>query len=387
MALPVDQLIRPLTRDEVKAKVYSMLAATGVDVTSWQEGAVARTMIAIFCALVAGLTNVVAAVVKGTFLDHATGVWLTLLALYVYNVARLDATFAPGFVTLTNNGGGVFNNVQIGDLLVKNPTTKKTYTNTAIFSLGAGPGTSVVVPIRAVEAGSASTSTANTITELVTTMLGVTCTNASAVVGTDAQSDPSLRRACRDSMGALSPAGPSAAYDYFAKRTPNGSGGFVDVNRSKVITSGTGLATVVVASASGSVSGPDVALIQAYLATTVLPTGQTLSVVSATAVSISFGGTLVVDAVSSKSDTELRALADAKLAAYLQAVPIGGYQKVPGTGKVWLDALEGQVFQAIPELLEVDMSSPVGDTALTSTQVPTFAGGGVSWTISRVSQT
>jgi len=387
MALPLDVLTRPITRDEAKTKIYSMLALTGINTTAWQEGAVTRTIIAILAALLAGLTSVLALLVRGLFLDLAEGIWLTLLALYVYNVVRRVATFASGSVLLTNNGGGVFNNVQPGGLIVQNPTTKKTYTNTAIFSLAAGPGTTATVPVRAIEAGSASTSSAGAITAFVTTFLGVTCSNAAPLVGLDEQTDPSLRQACRDSLGAASPAGPPSAYDYFAKRAPRADGTIIDVTRTKVVPSNVNLVTVIVANASGTtISAPDLTDIQTWLAKNALPTGQTLVVQSATGVSISFVGTLWVAATTAKSDAEFRAQADARLQAYLAAVPIGGLQKVSGTGKVFVDALEGQLFQEFTDLVDVDLSSPTGDTTLTSTQVPTFAGGGMSWTITRVVQ-
>src|SRR5689334_15006781 len=162
--LPIDQLINPLTKDQVKASIYNLLKAAGVPVTSWQEGAVVRTLIAIIAAIFAGFTEVIAVATRSGFLDLAEGIWLTVLAYYVYGVTRIEATFATGKVTLTNTGGGLFD-MEPGDLILLCPSTKKTYTNVAAFKLD--PLGTLDIDVRAVEAGAASTAPPNTITDFV----------------------------------------------------------------------------------------------------------------------------------------------------------------------------------------------------------------------------
>ncbi len=183
--LPIDQLIKPLSKDEVKDSIYRLMAATGLPVTSWPEGGVARTIVAIVAAIFAGFTDVIAVAIRAGFLDLAEGIWLTLLARYVYGVDRIEATFAAGEVTLNNTGGGVYS-FDPGDLIVRNPATNKTYTNTTAFDLGALE-MGKKVPIRATEAGAASTSAPGQITEFVTTLLLVTVSNEAPVVGLDAR--------------------------------------------------------------------------------------------------------------------------------------------------------------------------------------------------------
>ncbi len=129
--------------------------------------------------------------------------------------AGLPLTSATGEVTLANSGGGVYN-LGVGDLIITNPTTQKAYRNTDALSVGVASSTTTVA-IEAVEVGSASTSAPNTITALTTTMLGVTCTNATAVVGVDEETDEDLRVRCREKLSALSPDGPKAAFSYFAR--------------------------------------------------------------------------------------------------------------------------------------------------------------------------
>jgi hypothetical protein len=64
------------------------------------------------------------------------------------------------------------------------------------------------------EAGSDSNAAAGEIDTLVTTMLGVTCSNDTlAALGIDEESDESLRERCRAKLGMLSPNGPARRYN------------------------------------------------------------------------------------------------------------------------------------------------------------------------------
>ncbi|HKU42874.1 MAG TPA: baseplate J/gp47 family protein, partial [Polyangiales bacterium] len=113
-----------------------------------------------------------AQIARSGFLELAEGDWLTLVARHVYGVEREQATFAAGEVTLTNSGGGSFT-LDADDLVVWNPTIKKSFRNPAGFTLG--PADDITIPIVAIEAGTASTSSPGAITEIETTLLGVTC--------------------------------------------------------------------------------------------------------------------------------------------------------------------------------------------------------------------
>ncbi len=65
-------------------------------------------------------------------------------------------------------------------------------------------------------AGPDSTSSPGTITQVVTTLSGVTCTNLDSFVGSDWESNTALAARCRLKIQSLSPNGPSGAYEYFA---------------------------------------------------------------------------------------------------------------------------------------------------------------------------
>src|SRR5690606_33893753 len=145
-----------------------------------------------------------------------TGDWLDLVALHVYGTERIQETFATGVVRITNTTGvGSFVSVPVGDLVVKN-SAGKTYRSTEVFSLPAVAGAFADVAVQADEAGSASTTGAGTITEFVTTFVGCDVTNAAGLVGSDRESDASLRARARAKTGVLSPDGPRDAYSYLA---------------------------------------------------------------------------------------------------------------------------------------------------------------------------
>jgi hypothetical protein len=104
MTSPTDALITPLSFDEIRASIYNVLAATGVTTSTWKPGAVVRTIISGVAIVLAGLSAFIALLAASAFLPLATGEWLRLVALYVFNVVRIEATFATGSVTLVNNG-------------------------------------------------------------------------------------------------------------------------------------------------------------------------------------------------------------------------------------------------------------------------------------------
>ncbi|WP_437279355.1 baseplate J/gp47 family protein [Sorangium sp. So ce375] len=384
--LPIDQLIKPLSRDQVRDSIYRLLTATGLPVTSWKEGGVARTIIIVIAAIFAGFTEVIALAIKANYLDLAEGIWLTLLAYYVYGVERIGATFATGQVTLVNSGGGIYP-FEAGEFVCRNPGTDAHYTNVSAFTLGAGQ--TLTIDIRAVAAGRDGSSSAGQITALVTAMLGVSCSNAAALAGRDEESDPALRQACRDSLGALSPNGPQAAYEYWAKRARRADGTIVDVTRVWVSpASSVGHVQVYVASSSGAVDGDaedpdtDLGAVKATIMRRVVPKGVTCTVASATAVTVTVTGTAWVQAAANLSDAAWQAMFGEQIDAYLAEVPIGGHVLTSPPGHVFRNAVIGQVEAVSKFVIKFDPTLPAGDTSLAEGEVP--VAGAHSFTVQQV---
>lgn len=367
--LPIDQLTKPVTKKQAKATLYTMLAKAGIDTTTWQPGAVVRTILWILSVLIAFFTQLAAVVVKGLFLDSATGVWLTLLAKYVYGVTRRGASFATGQLRFTNTKGGEYP-FAVGECLVLNPATKKVYWNTEAFTIT--PLGTVDAAFGAKEAGAESTSSFNTITELVTPLIGVSVYNTGAFIGADEQLDDELRQDCRDALGALSPFGAAGAYKYFAKHLPGGdpivrdNGEPIDVNRVQVLTNpGTGEVTVYLASLSGALSDDDVAVVHENLQANAVPQCITEATESAEAVPLTVLYDAYADVNGGKTASELKAILDAAIEAYGKTYPIAGTRLTEGgQGYLFQNRLRTITLDADSQVFHVIILQPLNDTPL-----------------------
>ncbi len=380
MATDINDLLETATADQIKTSIYALLVDLGVTTTSWQPGAVVRTIIVVLSTLLAGYFALVNTIAKSGFLDYAVGGWLTLLASLVYAVERVEATFATGSVTLNNAGGGLYT-FGPGEFVCKASALEKTYTNTASFTLDPLE-TGLVVPIIAQEIGSASTASPAQIDTLVTVMTDVTVSNALAVTGVDAETDESLRERCRDSLGALSPNGPKSAYEYIAT-TPELVGGVI-INRVKVLPPpGDNTLTVVIAGPNGAVSGGDVTAVQTGIDANATPEIGTVVVQSATNLALTFVVTLWVSAASALSPSAWQTMAKDALVAWVKTLPIGGVDLGSG-GKVLFRQAIG-VLENIDQYVLQASLTPESDTSLTSTQVATLVAGDVTVTVNVVS--
>lgn len=150
------ELTTPLSRLEVEAAIYAAIQARGVATTSWKPGAIARTIISGVAIVLAAFSTLQQRIAESGFLELAAGDWLTIVAREVYGVERSVGSFAAGNLTLDNTAGGLFT-PGIGDVIVSNSTTGKTFRNTAAFVLNPFQ-VGLVVPFEAVEIGADSTS-------------------------------------------------------------------------------------------------------------------------------------------------------------------------------------------------------------------------------------
>lgn len=367
--MTLDELTTPMTVAEAKTAIYDALAAKGVRTTSWKPGAVVRTIIACVAIVLAAFSRLQALIAKGGFLETAEDVWLDQVALYVYGVTRSPGTFASGNLTFNNAGGGVYSG-GIGDLVVRSSTTNKTYRNSAPFSIGA-LATGVVIPFTATELGADSTAPAGTIDTLVTTLSGVTCTNAAALVGTDEESDPDLKVRCRAKLGTLSPNGARSAYEYIARSAVASDGSPIGVTRVRTIPDGVGGVDVYVATATGGVTGTDtdpltdLGAVAAAIWTQCEPLCIEATVQSASPVTIAVSYELWVRGLDGVRSTDIAPLVNEALATYLSQVPIGG-----DGGFVRVSAIAAVIGAVRPDTTRVAVTLPAADVPITASQAP-----------------
>lgn len=374
--MTLEELTTPATKAEVEAAIYAALAARGVATTTWKPGAVVRTLIAGVAIVIGAASTLQAAIAKSGFLALARGDWLTLVARYVYGVERDEGSFAAGEVELDNAGGGVYS-VAVGDLVVLNTDAGKTYRNTAAFTINALE-TGVVVPVQADEIGSASTAATGEIDALVTSLLGVTVSNPSAIVGTDPEEDPALQARCAEKLGTLSPNGPKDAYAFVARSALRTDGTSVGVTRVRVLADGgVGAVTVYVANATGGITGSsgdpetDLGAVHDAIQTQAVPLAVTESTFSATPETIAvtyeiwLHDTLGVTAATVEEEIE------AELVDFFASQPIGGFTIPPDSGRVYLSAIEAVIGGVYPEhTIKLVVTLPAADVALSANEVP-----------------
>ncbi|MCB9584544.1 MAG: baseplate J/gp47 family protein [Polyangiaceae bacterium] len=319
MALNLDDLTTPLSRETLKKEIYDLAQTLGLKVNDFVSGSPIRTLFSVASWIFQALHTLVVDANKAAFLDTATGNGLTSRAKGVYGVERITDDYAVGAVALTNIGGGIYSWAP-GDLVLKSSSSGTTYANLEAISLGA-LGTATA-NFQAQVIGSAGSASAGQIDTLVTTALGVTCSNAGALSGRDAETDEALRERCRDSLGSLSPSGPKRAIEFVCS-TPSLVSDVV-VNRVKVLQpNGDGICQIYVAAPDGGLSGPDVAKVQLgvdYFATAEV---QTNVVHSATDRAVDVAPTVYVTS-GVLSDSEWQDEVTDALDAYLNGLPIGG---------------------------------------------------------------
>jgi hypothetical protein len=222
------------------------------------------------------------------------------------------------------------------------------------------------------EEGAASTSAAETITEVLNSLPGLVVSNTIALVGNDEERDEDLRVRARASVGPFSPMGPALAYEVAARSAVRPDGTPVIVNRVRLLTPpGDGTLTMIVASPSGPVDAGDVALILEKVQALAEPIGITCTVVSATALVVNFNYTAYLrSATTGLSTTDAGAAITTALIDWFERAPIGGWKKTIGqpTGKVYADETKSIISAAVVEVFLAEIN--IGDLDVTSTQVP-----------------
>ncbi|HXG69983.1 MAG TPA: baseplate J/gp47 family protein [Gemmatimonadaceae bacterium] len=359
---------------ETKAVLYqtalSIASAIGLPVSSWQAGDPSRALLHAQAEALAARDLLAAGYIRSGFLDHAEGVWLTVLAEQQFGVIVPPATRATTDVTITNPGGGFYPGLLAGDLVFKNTTTGKTYTNTTGGTLASGPGTTLKVTVIADEAGSASSASAGEIDDMVTPLGASTCTNALAAIGVDEQSEETTREQCRARRGRATPNGPKDAYtDVALDPVLTGTSAvtrcraFPDSDYGKVI--------VYLAGPNGAVSAADRALVEVAILKNAAPLTITPTVLSVSNVVVPISYSMWIYKRSNKTAAEIAEAVEVALEQMFASLPIGGdIIETASTGKLYRFFIESTIREAFPDdTFRVSVSLPSGDTALTNSQV------------------
>lgn len=380
MALSLANLLVTETKEAIYETGLRVANAIGLPVSSWQAGDPTRSQFHLNAEILATVEAIASGFVSSGFLDYATGLWRDILAEQVFGVVVPAASSATTDVTLTNAGGGVYD-LEPGDLTFRNATSGKTYRNTTGGLLEAGA--TLDVTVIADEAGSDSSAGAGEIDQLVTSLLGVTCSNAEAAIGTDAQDWEVTKQQCRDKVDTLSiVGGAKGSYSYVARNSDlTGTRG---VTRVRVFSdSDVGDVLVYLAGPSGAVSSADRALVETAILTYATPLCVTPTILATTNVPVAITYEVWVYTSANKSGPEVEAAILAALQTLFATRPIGGDIIPPATtGALYKSMIESTIRGVFPQAFRVAVSSPTVDTELTNGQVATL--GTVTATINLV---
>jgi hypothetical protein len=370
-------LIKSASAEEAQAKYLAVLEALGVTTAQWSPSSVLRTYIAGTSVMVAASSEVMALATRSGYLELSEGDWLTIVAHYVYGVDRNPATFASGKLTLVNGGGALYS-LGPGDLIVRCPATNTTYRNEAAFTLQP-LATLTDVAIVALEAGSGSSAAAGAINELVTTLLNVTVTNPSSVVGDDVELDPQLRDRCYSKLGSLSPFGPWDAYRYAATNAKRADGSSCGVTRTQNDRDGYGNQYTYVATDSGGVPGTvgdlttDLGRVDDAIQRWAAPQVVVAHTIGATDVEVAVTYEAWMYNTAPLTAAEAVEHIEAALRAAFAALPVGGASLAPGApGYVYRDAVLSAIDESVPEIFHVQLTAPSTDRVLAIGQVATL---------------
>jgi hypothetical protein len=345
----VSALLAPSTADAVVAVIVNSLVTMGVRADLWPEEDAAYCVVVAVANVISSGIDSRAQAIGAAWLPTSAGGWLQWLALYMYGVYKTLVTFATGQLTLTNGGGGTYAFAP-STATFQNPTTKATYTNTTAIALGPGPGTTQAIDVQATVVGSASNSAPGTITGIVTTMLGVTCSNAGPVLGIDQQTDPSLQLECWNAIAANSAYGPRQSIAYAIQQAVNAvTGSPVNINRWLLSPSShTGQVTVTVASPAGIADPNDVTGVANEIEAIARPMNVQVITQSATALPITQTLTCYVTATPGLLAVTVQLAIETALAALFESYAVGGLVGASAFQGFFASALEGACTGAWP---------------------------------------
>lgn len=266
-------------------------------------------------------------------------------------------TAIVGVPALVNPGAWVVTVVNATNITLDGSTFSGSYVSGGVVYLP------TLATMQADSAGSASDTldgsgvlNAHTVTQPVTSLVGVSVDNYAPWSGSDIESNVALAARCRLKLQSLSPNGPRGAYEFFALSSQQYAPLLATplvvsaaITRALVQTDeDTGTVVVTIASANGAPGSGDVTATDAVIRAYALPDAVT----ELTQAGVNRSVAVVVRAwVPSAYTTAIVTVAQAAVQAYFAALAIGGTtdpeaEFVPNTNIVSVNAVEGAIFSA-----------------------------------------
>lgn len=288
-------LIKPTTKDGWVARFIGFFQAADFPARAWQPLSFLRWTVESESSLLAEAGLVVSEIAKGMHARTAKGPWLDLLAENVFADKRKPAVHTVGEVLLTDVASVGPVTISVGQQWFANGSKTLRYVVHALpYGTSVPLNGSLRVQVRAELAGAVYNVGVNAISQLITSIPGVTVGNPAIgdtgtwilTQGVDEEKDPQLLSRLLDKWATLGTGANDGAYRYYALSASP------EVTRARVYSPGGGSVRVVVAGPSGPVSGAALTAVQTAIAAR-RPTGVPDVVASnATTLSVTIGGTL-----------------------------------------------------------------------------------------------
>ncbi len=361
MTIPISlaALRARITESENLASFLDVFRTAGFAVDSWRPGGAFVTLARACASGLTTRTEFVRGLAEGSFLDLASGDWLTLLAASWFRLQRRPASYAEHTVTLHNAPTSVPYTIVPGQVWVSTSATPGA--GYRLRNTGAGPlpaSSELPLTFRAEQPGAAYNVEPGTPLVMVTSLPGVT-PHLTAIVtaGLDEETDEELRARCRRRWATLAPVPcmPGAGWEFWATTELDGetardgvTRAFCDIDNPD----GPGTITVYLAGPAGAVTESVRAAVDADLQTIAAKVpGVIVTVASAVERSVSLTGEVwTVPGVEGVPDA-----VRAALNALLARMPIGG-RSIGNVSGIFPDEI-GATLRAVPGVARATIAS------------------------------
>lgn len=381
MTIPtLDELLTPVTADEVFEQELFYAGELGLPATAWQPVSIARESLYVNATIVSNWSvTMTEGPVAGGFLSYAAGEWLTLCAFETFDTERIESSYATGKIGLSNSEVTPYT-FAAGTVRILDEDTGKTFTCTSGGTVPAS-GTLATADFSADEPGSDSNLTSGATLSLVTTVPGVTPYWVADLIGQDREADEPLRVRSREANAKASPNGPGDAYDYYAKTTLRPDGTNVGVTRTNRV-QGNGTTTLYLADGDGPLITADRDYVFDNVNENVVPSGFTLVIPdpSCDTLTIPVTITLTPNPASSASQGDVEDNIETAISAYFSTIPVGG-DKAQSFQGIYLSTLVQLIRNAGgTDVLNVTVAAPASNQALAPDEVPVLGTYTPTWT-------
>lgn len=372
-------LLNPRTREGWRTELLSRLSGLGFRATSWASGSVPRTLVELVAWGLADVQAAIAAIASGVLLDLSTGRWLTLLAHGHYDLDRIPAGFAEGFVEVACSADAGPYSLSAGSIWcgIQASGIENAVRFVSTETVTVNPGDTKRVAVKAESPGARFNAANGAIDFLFTPLPGLTVTNPAVggtgtwldVPGVDEEDDQALRDRCRAKWATLSFVGATDLwYEFVARSAVSTLGVSAGVTRVRIVPGpGDGTLRVICAGSAGPLGGTAVAWVQAYIDARKPPT-DTPTAASASGVTVALAGTLRV--LAAQNTAANRAAVLAAIAALQATLDIGA--------PVDEARVKAVIYGVQPGLKDLDLTLTT-DVAIGDESIAAFDVSGLAW--------